>query len=365
MWCLSKTNPEPPNSLMLAASSISGGHSLIDRWWVDPDGTSRRKETFHEFYFDACGQGSNSNLSASFLFWSTFITNSSSVAWSSRSRFNMLPCVAFCGSRCLYWKINSFSWRKGLRIIFSWWRCRNRWTVHSVSPTLFSSCFAPVLFRKFFSFSRNHRLALPATVYFWRVAASSCAQITACLSLPEVSWKLSIRDVIMSSQQETGLWVAPPGIPSFVSFAFVWSCRSCEDLRSLTMCDWYSECIWLLTNSFSRRRTYVLVTHDFSDHLQLLVLRTQSFVPLPSFHFLPLVLHIDTGHSEFLASSELRNSRKIPTQPDSRHLLPVFDILRLLLGNVVSEKYKTVTCVFFHGFALAARPFLRNSFASC
>ena len=88
-------------------------------------------------------------------------------------------------------------------------------------------------------------------------------------------------------------------------------------------------------------------------------------ITLPSFHFLPLVLHIDTGHSEFLVSSELRNSRKIPTQPDSRLLLPVFDILRLLLGNVVSEKYKTVTCVFFHGVAFAARLFLRNSFASC
>ena len=57
IWFLSNTNPEWSNSPM-----------LNHRGWVDP----RRKETFQELNFDACGQGSNSNVSASFLFWRTF-----------------------------------------------------------------------------------------------------------------------------------------------------------------------------------------------------------------------------------------------------------------------------------------------------
>ena len=66
-WCFSNTNPEWSNSSMHAATSISASQSLINRGWLDPDITSRRKETFQETNLDACGPGSNSNLSAAFF----------------------------------------------------------------------------------------------------------------------------------------------------------------------------------------------------------------------------------------------------------------------------------------------------------
>ena len=53
--------------LMLAARSIYAKHSVINRGWVDPGITSRRQETFQGKNLDACGQGSNSNFSGSFV----------------------------------------------------------------------------------------------------------------------------------------------------------------------------------------------------------------------------------------------------------------------------------------------------------
>ena len=79
------------------------------------------------------------------------------------------------------------------------------------------------------------------------------------------------------------------------------------------MRDCSSKCIWLFTNSFFLFLMLgevldVLVTYGFCDHVKLLVLRIQSSVPL-FFHFLPFVLHTDSRHLDFLASSEL-------SQPD-------------------------------------------------
>ena len=65
IWSLA--NPEWSKSSTFAMS-ISGNQSLINRGWVAPGVTSQQKETFHELNFDACGQGSNSNFSAPFLF---------------------------------------------------------------------------------------------------------------------------------------------------------------------------------------------------------------------------------------------------------------------------------------------------------
>ena len=65
-WCLSNTNLEGSGSSMRAATSNSANQSTINRRWVDPDFTSRWKDIFQDLDLDACGQGSNSNFSASF-----------------------------------------------------------------------------------------------------------------------------------------------------------------------------------------------------------------------------------------------------------------------------------------------------------
>ena len=46
----------------------------------------------------------------------------------------------------------------------------------------------------------------------------------------------------------------------------------------------------------------VHATYGFFDHVELLVLRIRSVMPL-FFHVLPFVLLIDSGHLEVLASS--------------------------------------------------------------
>ena len=72
----------------------------------------------------------------------------------------------------------------------------------------------------------------------------------------------------------------------------------------------------------------VHATYGFFDHVERLVLRIQSLLP-HFFHFLPFVLRIDSEYLEILASSQLRNLLKILSQPDWRHLLPVFGVLGL------------------------------------
>ena len=56
-----------------------------------------------------------------------------------------------------------------------------------------------------------------------------------------------------------------------------------------------------------------------------IVLRIQSLVP-PFFHFLPIVLHIDSEYFDIHASSLLRNFLNIFSQLDRRLLLLVFDV---------------------------------------
>ena len=56
-------------------------------------------------------------------------------------------------------------------------------------------------------------------------------------------------------------------------------------------------------------------TYGFIDHVRRLVLQIRSFVP-PFFHFVPIVLHIDSEYFEILASLLVRNFPKILSQPD-------------------------------------------------
>ena len=65
LYLVSNVNPEKSNSSVPAAKSMPANDWLINRGCVDPDITSLRKETFQELKFDSCGQGSNSNFSAS------------------------------------------------------------------------------------------------------------------------------------------------------------------------------------------------------------------------------------------------------------------------------------------------------------
>ena len=86
------------------------------------------------------------------------------------------------------------------------------------------------------------------------------------------------------------------------------------------MCDCNSECIWLFEELFVLflllgQVLDALVPSGFFDRAKLLELQIQSLVPLFC-HVLPFVLHIDSGHLEVLASSELRNFLKILSQPD-------------------------------------------------
>ena len=92
IWCLPNTSPEWSNSSIHAATWISANQQLINRGWVHPDITQSK----NRINSDACGQSSNSNVSAFFPFWRTFIGNWSRVRQSRSSRWNMLPWVAFC-----------------------------------------------------------------------------------------------------------------------------------------------------------------------------------------------------------------------------------------------------------------------------
>ena len=65
LYLVSNVNPEKSNSSVPAAKSMPANDWLINRGCVDPDITSLRKDTFQELKFDSCGQGSNSNFSAS------------------------------------------------------------------------------------------------------------------------------------------------------------------------------------------------------------------------------------------------------------------------------------------------------------
>ena len=185
IWCLSNTNPEWSNCPVLAAKSISVNHLRINGRWVDLDITSLRKETFQELNFDACGQGTNSNLSGFCPFRSTFIGNWSRVRQGSKSRWNMLPWTAFCGSRCLKWWIDSFCRRKGLRTICAWWWWRNRWVLQTVFScyTLRALLRHPSFVSLFTSFFQESQAVVACDISCWGPVASSCALMTACFSL--------------------------------------------------------------------------------------------------------------------------------------------------------------------------------------
>ena len=73
--CCSLSSPLFFEKSTCSAVAVRGCHQP----WVDPVVTSLRKETFQELNFDASGQVSNSNFSASILFWGTFIGNRSRV----------------------------------------------------------------------------------------------------------------------------------------------------------------------------------------------------------------------------------------------------------------------------------------------
>ena len=100
----------------------------------------------------------------------------------------------------------------------------------------------------------------------------------------------------------------------------------------------------------------VHATCGFFDHAEHPELRIQSRVP-PFFHFLPSALQNDSGHPEFLASSELRNCLKIPVLSDCRHLLLVFDMLELRFGMLIFDG-TTTSRHFFRNSATGAQ-FLR------
>ena len=190
--CLSNMNLEESHSSIPDAKTTSANHSLTSGGPVDPVVTSLRKETFQELNFDACGQGSNSYVSASFLF----------EILSSVTNRGSDQAVEVDGT-CLHGLPPAG--RKG-------WNGESTFSVVVVdeqmsnarsSALLSSSCFPPPpsLVSLITSVFQESQAVVAYDISRWRETANSSALITACPTRSNGSWNLSSKDVIATGLQ--------------------------------------------------------------------------------------------------------------------------------------------------------------------